>query len=75
MPGGVIINASILIGAVFLSGINEALQAKPKLIVAVEPLVCDLVHYNINWLRFHSFASNKGQHSPPKLVNIQGSIE
>ena len=38
-----IFNASILAGAVFLSVINQSVQAKPKSIVAVEPLVCDLV--------------------------------
>ena len=32
-----------MIGAVFLSGMNEGVQAKPKSIVAVEPLVCDVV--------------------------------
>ncbi len=33
---------SLLAGAVFLTGINQGVQAKPKPIVAVEPLVCDL---------------------------------
>ncbi len=38
-----IFNASILAGAVFLSGINQGVQAKTRPIIAVEPLTCDLV--------------------------------
>ena len=38
-----IFNASILAGAVLLSGIDQGVQAKPSSIVAVEPLTCDLV--------------------------------
>ena len=34
---------SFLAGIVFCSGINQVVHAKPKSIVAVEPLVCDLV--------------------------------
>ena len=34
---------SLLAGIVFCSGLNQAVHAKPKSIVAVEPLVCDLV--------------------------------
>ena len=41
--GRAIINGSILSGAVFLSGVNQGVQANQKSIVAVEPLVCDLV--------------------------------
>ena len=35
---------SVLAGTIFLSGINQSAQATPKPIVAVEPLVCDLVN-------------------------------
>ena len=35
---------SVLAGTIFLSGINQSVQATPKSIVAVEPLVCDLVN-------------------------------
>ena len=38
-----ILNTSLIAGAVFLAGINPAVHAKPKSIVAVEPLVCDVV--------------------------------
>ena len=40
---GSILKHSLLAGALVLSGINEVVQAKPKQIVAVEPLICDLV--------------------------------
>ncbi len=38
-----IVKNSLLAGAVFLTGVNQSVQAKPNSIVAVEPLVCDLV--------------------------------
>ncbi len=38
-----ILKTSLLAGAVFLSGTAQGLQAKEKSIVAIEPLVCDLV--------------------------------
>ncbi len=38
-----IVKSSLIAGAVFLSGATQPLQAKEKSIVAVEPLVCDLV--------------------------------
>ena len=38
-----ILSNSLLAGAVFITGVNQAVQAKPNSIVAVEPLVCDLV--------------------------------
>ena len=41
--GRKIINTSLLAGAVFLTGVNQGVQAKPSSIVAVEPLTCDLV--------------------------------
>ena len=41
--GRKIINTSLLAGAVFLTGIDQGVQAKPSSIVAVEPLTCDLV--------------------------------
>ncbi len=40
---GTIFKTSLLAGSIFFAGINESVQAKPKSIVAVEPLVCDLV--------------------------------
>ena len=40
---GVIFNTALLAGAVSLTGFNQSVQAKTKSIVAVEPLVCDLV--------------------------------
>jgi len=43
LKNGAILSKSLLAGAVFLTGINQAVQAKPNSIVAVEPLVCDLV--------------------------------
>ena len=41
--GRKIINTSLLAGAEFFTGINQVVQAETKSIVAVEPLVCDLV--------------------------------
>jgi len=38
-----ILKTSLLAGAVFLSGTAQGVQAKEKAIVAIEPLVCDLV--------------------------------
>ena len=38
-----ILKTSLLAGAVFLSGTAQGVQAKEKSIVAIEPLVCDLV--------------------------------
>ena len=35
--------SSLLLGTIFLSGINQGVKAESKSIVAVEPLVCDLV--------------------------------
>jgi len=43
LNNGAILSNSLLAGAVFLTGINQSVQAKPNSIVAVEPLVCDLV--------------------------------
>ncbi len=40
---GHIVNNSLIAGAVILTGINQVVQAETKSIVAVEPLVCDLV--------------------------------
>tara|TARA_B100000700_G_C15055852_1_gene862783 strand:+ start:3810 stop:4868 length:1059 start_codon:yes stop_codon:yes gene_type:complete len=38
-----ILNQSILIGTVFLSGLSQSVYAKPKSVVAIEPLTCNLV--------------------------------
>ncbi len=38
-----ILQSSLIAGAVFLSGTTQGVQAKEKSIVAIEPLVCDLV--------------------------------
>ena len=38
-----IVSNSLLASAVFLTGINQVVHAETKSIVAVEPLVCDLV--------------------------------
>jgi len=38
-----ILKSSLIAGTVFLTGFNQSAQAKPKPIIAVEPLVCDVV--------------------------------